>query len=336
MRKPMIMQLQALTLATGLMFGVNVTTAHAENYTLTLSTWGTAAHPQVKVFIPRFMDLVKKGSNGRIDFKYFPNGMMVKEAFVNTAVPTGTVDISLTTLDNWVGRVPEVGITQSPLWTFSMEQDKVNLEPGKPLFEYFSKALAKSNVKVLALFDVGPAVVTTTFPLRTPADLKGKVIRAVSKGSAEVIRALGASPVVMSIGDVYAGIQRHTIDGAFSGAAPAWGLRYYEVAHHLMGTNGVTATFINGYVMNLNRFNSLPKDLQKVMLDSAREARDEMQDAMIKAYGDFLKRLAGKGMNVFVPKPGTPEWAAWEKTLSPFKEKKEKQYPAELVKLVVQ
>lgn len=324
-----------LPIMAAIAFNLSVGTVKAETYTLKLSTWGTAEHPQVKVFVPRFMELAKKKSGGRIDFKYFPNGMMVKEAFVNTAVPTGTVDISLTTMDNWVGRVPAVGITQSPLWTFSMAEAKTQLEPGKPIFEYFSKALAKSNVRLLALFDVGPAVITTTFPLRTPKDLKGKVLRAVSKGSAEMIKALGASPVVMSIGDVYSGLQRHTIDGAFSGVAPAWGLRYYEVAKHLMGTNGVTATFINGYVMNLDKFNLLPKDLQKVVLDSAAEARDEMQDNMIKSYSEFLKKLAGKGMDVFVPKPGSPEWEAWEKELAPFKEQKEKQYPPELIKLVV-
>lgn len=317
-----------------LLGGLNPTFAQKQTYTLTLSTWGTPKHPQVSVFIPKFMDLANKASNGQLKFKYFPSGEMVKEAFVNTAVPNDTVDISLTTLDNWVGRVPAVGITETPLWTFSMGQDQTGLEPGKPLFEYFKAALAKQNVLLLALFDVGPAVATTTFPLHNPADLKGKVIRAVSKGSAQVIKALNASPVVMSIGDVYSALQRRTIDGAFSGVAPTWGLRYYEVAKYLMGTNGLTGTFVNGYVMNLAKFNSLPENVQKALLDAAAQARDEMQDAMIKAYGNFLKKLGAHGMAVFVPQSGSLQWAAWQAALKPFKEQAEKQYPATLVRLV--
>jgi TRAP-type transport system periplasmic protein len=271
--------------------------AAEQTYTLTLSTWGTPKHPQVRIFVPRFMALAEKESGGRLKFKYFPNGMMVKEAFVDTAVPNGTVDISLTTMDNWAGRAPAVGVTTTPLWPYAMAQDKTVLEPGKPLFEYFNALLEKSNARIIALFDIGPAVVSTNFALRTPAEIKGKVIRAVSKGSAEVLRALGASPVVLSVGDVYSALQRHTIDGAFSGLGAAAGLKYYEVSKYLMGTNGLTGAFINGYVMNLAKLGSLPSDLQKVLLSAAAQARDETQDELIKAYGEDLKKIAGHGVD---------------------------------------
>jgi len=307
----------------------------AETVTLTLSTWGSPNHPQVKNFIPSFMALAEKQSSGQLKFKYFPNGMMVKEAFVDTAVPNGTVDISLTTMDNWTGRIPVMGITSTPLWTFSMRDAKSKLEPGQPIFEYFNSALEKDNVKLLALFDVGPALVSTNFPLRTPADIKGKVIRAVSKGSAVVLKALQASPVVLSVGDVYSALQRHTIDGAFSGIGAAWGLKYYEVSKYAMGTNGLTGTFINGYVMNLAKFNSLPKDMQTVLMHAAGQARDEMQDVMIKAYDEDLQEIAGKGVQVFVPQPGSKEWNAWLGALADFKASSEKSYPPELLKLVV-
>lgn len=305
-----------------------------KTYELTLSTWGSPNHPQVKIFIPRFMELAQKESGGRLKFKYFASGVMVKEAFVDTAVSNGTVDISLTTMDNWTGRQPAVGITSTPLWTLSMAETKAELLPGKPLFEYFNSALKKNNVRLIALFDVGPAVVSSNFPLRTPQDIRGKVIRAVSKGSAVVLQAVNASPVVLSVGDVYSALQRHTIDGAFSGIGAAWGLKYYEVSKYLMGTNGLMGTFINGYVMNDAKFKSLPKDLQKVLLHAAGEARDEMQQGMIDAYDKDLEEIAAKGVKVFVPKKGSPEWTAWQSALASFKAKSKQAYPADLVKQV--
>lgn len=72
----------------------------------------------------------------------------------------------------------------------------------------------------------------------------------------------------------------------------------------------------------------------RALLDATAQARDEMQDAMIKASGDFLKKLAAHGMAVFVPQPASPQWAAWQAALKPFKEQAEKQYPATLVRLV--
>lgn len=329
MGKRMIqMALVALALTAG------TVAAAQKTYTLTLSTWGTPKHPQVKIFAPRFMELAEKASGGRLKFRYFSGGVMVKEAFVDTAVPNDTVDISLTTLDNWTGRVPVVGITTTPLWTLSMQQAKTELVPGKPIFDYFDSALAKSNVRLIALFDIGPAVVSTNFPLRMPQDIKGKLIRAVSKGSAVVLQALGASPVVLSVGDIYSALQRGTIDGAFSGLGAAAGLKFYEVSKYLMGTNGLTGAFINGYVMNLDKFNSLPRELQQVLVNAANQARDETQEGLIKAYSEDLKKMEAHGLKVFVPQPGSPEWNAWQAALADFKAQSEKAYPPALIKLI--
>jgi TRAP-type C4-dicarboxylate transport system substrate-binding protein len=82
--------------------------------TLSLATWGTSSHPQVKEFTKPFMEAVEKNSNGALNFKYFPDDQMVKQNFVPNAVPAGTVDISLATLDSWAGRIPEVSVTVTP------------------------------------------------------------------------------------------------------------------------------------------------------------------------------------------------------------------------------
>ncbi len=305
-------------------------------YELSLSTWGSPNHPQVKIFVPRFIELAAKESGGRLKIKSFPSGMLVKEAFVSTAVSNGTVDMSLTTMDNWTAREPTVGITSTPLWTLSMREAKEMLVPGKPLFDYFASALAKDNVRIIALYDVGPAVVSTTFPLRTPQDIHGKVIRAVSKGSALVLQALKASPVVLSVGDVYSALQRGAIDGAFSGLGAAWGLKYYEVSKYVMGTNGLTGAFINGYIINAKKLASLPPDLRKVLLHAAAEAREETQQGLIDAYDKQLAEIGEKGPKVFVPQKGSKEWEAWEAALAPYKAESRKAYSPEVLKLIGQ
>jgi len=66
---------------------------------------------------------------------------MVKQQFVATAIPQGTIDISLTTLDNWSGHIPEVSILTSPLWTKSIQWTRDNLKPGNPIFDYFDEKL---------------------------------------------------------------------------------------------------------------------------------------------------------------------------------------------------
>lgn len=302
--------------------------------TLSLGTWGASKHPQVKEFTQRFMDEVKKESHGAIQFKYFPDGEIVKQNFVPNAISSGTVDIALATFDSWAGRIPDVSATTMPFWPLSMKDTREKLVPGNPIFEWFDHALQKTGAKVLCIFDIGPPVVSTNFPLHVPADIKGKKIRATSKGHAQLLQALGAAPVVLSVGDVYQALQRGTVDGAAGGLQGMVGLKHYEVAKNLMVTNGVMGTYIHGYVMNLKRFNALPKEQQAIILKAAENARNHAEDFMIDSYGKYLQVAQEKGMKLFELKRGSPEWDQWQAAEAAFSEKEKKKLSPEFLKLI--
>lgn len=327
---------RSLTLATALAVAglLAAAPASAKTYRLSLSSWGSPKHPQVTQFVPQFTKMVTKKSDGRIRFRVFEGGEMVKEEFVATAVPQDTVDISLTVLDTWAGRIPDVSITTSPLWTKSMEETRDQLLPGHPIFDYFDKQLRSQGAVLLSIFDIGPAVVTTTFKLEKPSDLRGKSLRVYSKGAGRVIQALGGSPVTMGVGDVYSALQRGTVDGAMGGLQGTVGLKYYEVGKELFVPNGALGTLIHAYVMNKEKFESLPPDLQKIITESATAARNHMQQYIIDKYGAFIQVVADHGVPVKQLHKGTPEWGEWQKALSGLAQEAEKTYPAPLVKLI--
>jgi TRAP-type C4-dicarboxylate transport system substrate-binding protein len=304
--------------------------------TLSLATWGTSSHPQVKEFTKPFMEAVEKNSNGALNFKYFPDDQMVKQNFVPNAVPAGTVDISLATLDSWAGRIPEVSVTVTPLWPLTMQETRDTLVPGSPLFEWFDREFQKAGVKILCIFDIGPPMVSTNFELKVPGDIKGKKIRATSKGHAELLKALDASPVVLSVGEVYQALQRGTVDGAVGGLQGMVGLKHFEVAKFAMASNGVLGTYIHAYVMNLKRFNSLPKDQQAIIMKAAADARNLAQDAMINSYQQYLGVAQEKGMKVFALKKDSPEWTSWQSAAASFNAAQKKSLSPELLKLISQ
>lgn len=304
--------------------------------TLSLATWGTSSHPQVKEFTKPFMEAVEKNSKGAIKFKYFPDGQMVKQNFVPNAVPSGTVDISLATLDSWAGRIPEVSVTTMPLWTLSMQDTRERLVPGNPLFEWFDREFQKTGVKILCIFDIGPPVVSTNFEFKVPDDIKGKKIRTTSKGHAELMQSLGASPVVLSVGEVYQALQRGTVDGAVGGLQGMVGLKHYEVAKYVMASNGVLGTYIHGYVMNLKRFNALSKDQQDIIMKAAEDARNTAQDVMINGYQKYLKVAQEKGMKLFALQKNSPEWNKWQAAEASFNAAQKKSLSPGLIKLLSQ
>jgi len=325
--------LATLTLALGVHSGAQADDS-AKTYTLSLATWGTSTHPQVKIFAHAFMDKVQHDSNGRIKFKFFPDSQMVKEAFVPNAVPADTIDISLTTTEGWAGRAPDMSVTASPLWDLTMQETRDKMVPGKPLFDFFDKTFRKQGVVALALFDIGPPIFSTTFPLKAPADIAGKRIRSVSKGTAQTIQALGASPVVMSVGDVYSALKLGTVDGAMGGLQGAYGLKHYEVATHVLATGGVLGTFIHGYVMNKRKFDSLPKDMQAILMKDALAARNETQDNLISTYPGYLEKMEKESATVTRLKKGDALWTQWSDKLAGLKKRDSSEYSPELIKLL--
>lgn len=328
------MKLQSIVYAAAVML-LCAPTIHAAE-TLSLATWGASSHPQVKEFTKPFMEAVEKNSKGAINFKYFPDDQMVKQNFVPNAVPAGTVDISLATLDSWAGRIPEVSVTVTPLWPLTMQETRATMVPGSPLFDWFDREFQKAGVKILCIFDIGPPMVSTSFELKVPADIKGKKIRATSKGHAELLQALDASPVVLSVGEVYQALQRGTVDGAVGGLQGMVGLKHYEVAKFAMASNGVLGTYIHAYVMNLKRFNALPKDQQAVLMKAAADARNLAQDVMINGYQQYLGVAQEKGMKLFALQKGTPEWTSWQSAAASFNAAQKKSLSPELLKLISQ
>ncbi len=328
----MLKRLSGLAVAALFVASAGITSALAQQ--LSISTWGSPKHYQVKEFVPLFEKLLKEKSGGKIRTKSFAGGEMVKQQFVATAVPQGTVDISLTTLDNWSGRVPEVTILTTPLWAKSMAWTRDNLKPGNPVFDYYDRKLRAQGAVILAMFDIGPPVVSTNFPVKEPKDIVGKAIRVYSKGSGQIMQTLGASPTIMGVGDVYSALQRGTVDGAMGGLGGAVGLKHYEVTKYMFVPNGVLGTLIHAYVMNKKKFESLSPELQKVVMDSARQARNFMQQYAIDKLSGLLDVVRKNGNSVNVVKPGSRQWNAWQKALEPLTEKSRTSYPHDLVKMI--
>lgn len=123
------------------------------------------------------------------------------------------------------------------------------------------------QAKVLGLHAGTPLcnVTTTRRVVRTLSDLKGLKLN-VTRNSLVMAKwkALGLSVVNLAMGDVYMGLQRGVLDGTHANYEILIGRRWGELVKH--------ATFVlnDGYptfffVMNLDKWNKLPADIQKII-----------------------------------------------------------------------
>ena len=143
--------------------------------------------------------------------------------------------------------------------------------PGyEALWRAFPDQLAAEfpGTKALALWTSEPNIfIMRDKVIRTPADLAGLKLRVAGATAAEVVSALGGTPVQMPISQVYNAMQTGLIDGVVTGASTLRDFKLDEVADALtLGAPLGRLTFYT--VLNQKVYDGLPDD-QKAAIDAA-------------------------------------------------------------------
>jgi TRAP-type C4-dicarboxylate transport system substrate-binding protein len=112
------------------------------------------------------------------------------------------------------------------------------------------------------MFTCAPANIYAKQPVRSLEDLKGLELRA-SGGVAQVLKTLGAAPVGMPQSECPEALQKGVVKGAASSLETLMDFKYAETCKYVTIFNGPVYPF--AVVMNMDTWNSLPKDVQEVM-----------------------------------------------------------------------
>ena len=138
----------------------------------------------------------------------------------------------------------------------------------------------------------------TNKPIRKPEDLNGLRIR--TPGAPiwqESIRSIGATPVAMAFGEIYAAMQQKVIDGLDNVYNATYAGRLYEVAKYVSETKHIL--LINFEIVGAKFFNSLPADYQKILVEENEKAAIETSRLVMDKYSaESKQKLIDKGMTI--------------------------------------
>jgi len=133
--------------------------------------------------------------------------------------------------------------------------------------------------------------------IRTPADVAGLKLRVAGAAAAQVVEALGGTPVQMPINQVYNALETGLIDGVVTGSSTLNDFKLDEVANsYTFGANLGRLSFYA--VMNEGVYNGLSAE--------AKEALDIMalsksaEDAWNATSDDGVAQARASGDNVFI------------------------------------
>jgi len=260
-----------------------------------------------------YAKLIMERTKGKVKVDVFPAGQLFSDKDLLRALPAGAVDMGEVTAPQWTGIVPLWLFWDMPLYFKDRAHWSrvVDSEVG----EIMKKELLdrKAGVKVLYWMHFGSSGFASKTPLKTLEDFKGKRIRGTGEIVLEAIKALGAAPVFMGGGEVYMALQRGTIDGANSGVSSFWERKYFEVTKYISCPDFTLGMFT--VLINQKKWDSLPGDIQKAMLEAADEAKLWTRKECEKADNEALALLKEKGMDIY--DPPEKEKARWKEACKP-------------------
>jgi len=229
-----------------------------EVITLSYSIFFPPTHGQCQAGVAWAKEIEKR-TNGRVKIDVFPGGTLTKAKECYNGVTKGISDIGMSCFAYTRGRFPLMEAVDLPL---GYPSGKAATYVANEFYNIM-KPQELEDVKVLYLHAHGPGLLHTKKPARTLEDLKGMKIRSTGL-SAKVVEALGGSAVAMPQGSTYEALQKGVVEGTFGPIETLKGWRQAEVVKYTTDCFDIGYTTTMFVVMNRDKWNALPPDIQTV------------------------------------------------------------------------
>lgn len=278
-----------------------------------------------------FMKGVEERTNGKVKFKVFCCGSMGADLESIEAMRMGSIDMRCAGVGLWARYHRPIDMIVMPY--LLRDYDHAYKFVTSPYWYEITKGLEKSNIKPITNFNAGFRDISNNKkPVNTIEDVKGFKIR-VPKISSWIAtwKAFGASPVAMPMPELYLALKTGVVDAQENGPNNSKDQKYYEVQKYFSYIKYAWLGPLFG--MNLEKWNSLPKEVQDIIMEEAKKGAKWTFDEGKKVNDDALKWMEKeKGLNV----NWSPDIESFKKVTNKVYEefKKEPWYNAELVEKI--
>ena len=254
-------------------------------------------------------------SKGSLQIDMFAGGTLGRNPLQQLKLVTdGVADVAWVVLPYTPGRFDDTEIVGLPFLTSNATEASVALHR-----LYAEGALVGfEGLKMLAVGATPPVVIHANKPVRLPADLKGKRVRASGDHLTRVIEALGGAPVQVGGGQIAESLSRGVVDMTLNNWGFVGDFKVNEVSsQHLDLPLGAVAV---GIVMRQDRFDALPPEARSALEGASGEAlARKLGQAFDRQEKEVRARVSASGRNT-VTTPSEAEVAEWRKVIDPVNE----------------
>lgn len=258
---------------------------------------GTATiHDAQTEWMKRFAAIVEKNSGGKIRVQIYPASQlgtsprMIEQTELNSIQGVVGPPEFLTGVDSRYEILSAPGLFDNLAHANRTLQD--------PTFNKAFLALgANKGLKGIGLFISGPTVFVFRDPVTKLSEFKGLKIRVLAAPlQLAQIRALGATPVPMPLGEVMPALQQGALQGVMSCIPVFVALKFVDTAKYLLETDhGLIASLA---VISKVWFDGLPPKLQDVVVKAGQEASRDIYQFSVDQINDGREKWKKAGGKV--------------------------------------
>lgn len=250
-----------------------------------------------------FKNIAESHSNGEITVDIYPSGQLCGNAKECLAgVQSGMFDYFQTT-------VPELAYYWKPMEGFDLPYLLPNDRVAECVYDdkdfmrdVRENVLKQTNgLRLMMISNSGGwrNIATTKKEVHSPEDVKGLKLRTVPAAiQQKLVTALGGSPTPIAWPEVYTALSTGMVDGTKNGIVDIVQMKFHESLKYIILDGH--AYMGGAWIMNNDKFNSMPDNLKKVIVDAV-SAQNQYLRSYPKwkeydAYEEF-KKAGGKIYN---------------------------------------
>lgn len=267
------------------------------------------------VTLQNWADSIGKQTNGRVKITVYPAGALLKPPELYEGVAKGVADLAYGHPTDDMGRFgPYTAFSLPGLdWPEAWPDVKIKTAVALEIRDKFPDIQAK-HPDIEILFDAWHSPYTFQSPkkaVRIPQDIVGMRVAATGL-YISLAETLGAVPVNVPAPDRYMALERGLIDGSWDVWAGIYAMKHYEVSKYYSdGIDfGSPASMV---IMNKQKLNSLPADIQEIFRKQQEVALDFPSQAYLTELNLGIEEAKKRNATFYTPTP--EEDAAWNEVL---------------------
>lgn len=271
--------------------------AEADTYVMKVATVAPEGSVWLKV-MRKMAEEVKKATSGRLEIKFFAGGVLGDDKVVLDKMRFGQVQAAGLTGVGLGELVPEVRLMELPFQFTSYKQVDCVLED---LYPDFAKKFEEKGFVLLGWADQGFVYVFSKNRIQGTADMKGAKpwVWEADVLAKAVFKAIGLSPVPLSLQDVFTSLQTGLIDTVYISPVAAIALQWYTKVSYMVDLP--IADGSGAIVVSKSFFDSLPQDIQEVLRTTVPKYAKKLSEATRTLNDKSIQVLAEKGVTVIKP-----------------------------------